>query len=180
MSLDAETTRRVLGEVPAAFHTGVQDILLIAFALAWREFLGGDAAPITIDVEGHGRHEDLVPGIDLSETVGWFTTKYPVCLTPDRLLWPQVANGHAALGAAVKKAKEQLRAIPDGYTYGVLRYLNGEADLAGPDPPIGFNYLGHVAGSQNDAIAGEAWQMTRAGAPAKRPIIHSTAASALS
>jgi amino acid adenylation domain-containing protein/thioester reductase-like protein/non-ribosomal peptide synthase protein (TIGR01720 family) len=165
VSLDAETTRRLLGEVPAAFHTGVQDILLIAFALAWREFLGGDGAPITIDVEGHGRHEDLVPGIDLSETVGWFTTKYPVCLTPDRLLRPQVADGHAALGAAVKKAKEQLRAIPDGYTYGVLRYLNGEADLEGPDPPIGFNYLGRVGGSQNDAIAGEGWQMTGAGAP---------------
>ncbi|MGA8123556.1 MAG: amino acid adenylation domain-containing protein, partial [Mycobacterium sp.] len=165
VSLDAETTRRVLGEGPAAFHTGVQDILLIAFALAWREFLGRDGAPITIDVEGHGRHEDLVPGIDLSETVGWFTTKYPVCLTPDRLLWPQVADGHAALGAAVKKAKEQLRAIPDGYTYGVLRYLNGEVDLEGPDPPIGFNYLGRVGGSQNDAIAGEGWQMTGAGAP---------------
>ncbi len=165
VSLATETTRRLLGEVPAAFHAGVQDILLIAFALAWTEFLGGDGGPITIDVEGHGRQEDLVPGIDLSETVGWFTTKYPVCLTPDRLLWPQVADGHAALGAAVKKAKEQLRAVPDGYTYGVLRYLNGEAELEGPDPPIGFNYLGRVGGSQNGAIAGDGWQISGAGAP---------------
>ena len=59
VSLDVETTRMLLGEVPAAFHAGVHDILLIAFALAWAEFLGTGAAPIGIDVEGHGRHEEL-------------------------------------------------------------------------------------------------------------------------
>ena len=164
VSLDVETTRGLLAEVPAAFHAGVQDIMLIAFALAWTEFLGSDGGAITIDLEGHGRHEDLAPGVDLSETVGWFTSKYPVCLTPDRLAWSQVAAGHPALGAAVKKAKEQLRAVPDGYTYGVLRYLNGEVDLAGADPPIGFNYLGRVGGSQNYAKAGEGWQMSGGGA----------------
>ena len=53
--------RMLLGEVPAAFHAGIQDILLIAFALAWAEFLGFRAggAPVGIDVEGHGRHEEL-------------------------------------------------------------------------------------------------------------------------
>ena len=55
VSLDAETTRLLLGEVPAAFHAGVQDILLIAFGLAWSEFLGTGGTPIGIDVEGHGR-----------------------------------------------------------------------------------------------------------------------------
>ncbi|MFZ0716717.1 amino acid adenylation domain-containing protein, partial [Mycobacterium sp.] len=163
VSLDVETTRGLLAEVPAAFHAGVQDIMLIAFALAWTEFLGSDGGAITIDLEGHGRHEDLAPGVDLSETVGWFTSKYPVCLTPDRLAWSQVAAGHPALGAAVKKAKEQLRAVPDGYTYGVLRYLNGEVDLAGADPPIGFNYLGRVGGSRKHAEAGEGWQMSGGG-----------------
>ena len=49
----------LLGEVPAAFHAGMQDILLIAFALAVAEFLGAGAAPIGIDVEGHGRDEEL-------------------------------------------------------------------------------------------------------------------------
>ena len=49
----------LLGEVPAAFHAGVHDILLIAFGLAWAEFLGSGGAPIVIDVEGHGRHEEL-------------------------------------------------------------------------------------------------------------------------
>ena len=59
VELDAETTRMLLGEVPAAFHAGMHDILLIAFALAWAEFLGTGGAPIGIDVEGHGRQEEL-------------------------------------------------------------------------------------------------------------------------
>ena len=58
--LDTETTRLLLGRVPAAFHAGVQDILLIAFGLAWTEFLGGGGGPISIDVEGHGRDEEAV------------------------------------------------------------------------------------------------------------------------
>src|SRR5689334_18587786 len=81
MSLDVQTTRLLLGEVPAAFHAGVQDILLIAFALALAEFVGVGAAPIGIDVEGHGRNEELAPDVDLSRTVGWFMSKYPVSLT---------------------------------------------------------------------------------------------------
>src|SRR6185503_1263284 len=80
VSLDAETTRLLLGEVPAAFNAGVQDILVIAFGLAWSEFLGTGGTPIGIDVEGHGRVEELGGDVDLSRTVGWFTTKYPVSL----------------------------------------------------------------------------------------------------
>ena len=148
VSLDAETTRMLLGEVPAAFHAGVHDILLIAFGLAVAEFLGNGGAPIGIDVEGHGRHEELGPDIDLSRTVGWFTTKYPVSLKlggpVGGLSWAQVVAGEAALGAVIKDAKEQLRGLPDGVTYGVLRYLNTDVDVAGSDPQIGFNYLGRL------------------------------------
>ena len=96
--LDVETTRLLLGEVPAAFHAGVQDILLIAFGLAWTEFLGNGGSPIGIGVEGHGRHEELAPNVDLSRTVGWFTTKYPVSLAVGGLDWAQVMAGDAALG----------------------------------------------------------------------------------
>src|ERR1700754_4797595 len=99
--LDSETTRLLLGEVPAAFHAGVQDILVIAFGLAWTEFSGNAGASIGIDVEGHGRNEDLAPGLDLSHTVGWFTAKYPVRLAAGDLSWPQVVAGDAALGAVV-------------------------------------------------------------------------------
>ena len=144
VSLDTDTTRLLLGEVPAAFHAGIHDILLIAYGLAWTEFLGTRGAPIGIDVEGHGRHDDLSPDVDLSRTVGWFTTKYPVSLAMGGLRWTQVVTGDAALGAVIKDAKEQLRALPDGLTYGLLRYLNPEVELAGPDPTIGFNYLGRL------------------------------------
>ena len=152
-SLGVDATRLLLGEVPAAFHAGVQDILLIAFGLAVNEYLGGSAAPIAVDVEGHGRAEELAPDVDLSRTVGWFTAKYPVALTGDRVSWQQVTGGDAALGSIVKRAKEQLRALPDGLTYGLLRYLNPDVNLAGSDPTIGFNYLGRLgAGAASDAL----------------------------
>ncbi|MGE2692959.1 non-ribosomal peptide synthase/polyketide synthase, partial [Mycolicibacterium pulveris] len=163
--LDAETSGMLLDEVPAAFHAGTQDILLIAFALAVAEFIGaasGAGAPIAIDVEGHGRDEDLAgpdTGVDLSRTVGWFTAKYPVALATDRLSWTQVVAGDAALGAAFKNAKEQLRSLPDGLTYGLLRYLNPESGLNADDPTIGFNYLGRLGTATNDD-SGDAWRVS--------------------
>ncbi|OBH58372.1 non-ribosomal peptide synthetase, partial [Mycobacterium colombiense] len=152
-TLDVETTRQLLGEVPAAFHAGVQDILLIAFGMAFTEFLG-TTAPIGIDIEGHGRSEELGPYVDLSRTVGWFTAKHPVALEVGALDWGRVVAGETALGAVIKDAKEQLRALPVGLSYGLLRYLNPQPGLGGSDPVIGFNYLGRfgagVAESSDD------------------------------
>ncbi|WP_374021659.1 amino acid adenylation domain-containing protein [Mycobacterium sp. HNNTM2301] len=146
VALDTETTRMLLGAVPAAFHAGVQDILVVALGLAINEFLG-TGAPLSIDVEGHGRDEDVGPGVDLSRTVGWFTAKYPVAFSLGKPPWDGVTAGAAELGALVKEAKEQLRALPDGITYGLLRYLNAEVALDDPDPAIGFNYLGRLGGA---------------------------------
>ena len=177
-SLDAETTRRLIGEVPAAFHAGIHDILLIAYALAWTEFLGADHTSIGIDVEGHGRHDDLADDIDLSRTVGWFTTKYPVALTVGGLRWEQVLAGDAALGPIVKRAKEQLRALPDPLTYGLLRYLNTDVDLSGPDPTIGFNYLGRLNTAGSEAsdglwlISQDGLSATAAATTAPMPLSH--------
>ncbi|MGV9799691.1 amino acid adenylation domain-containing protein, partial [Mycobacterium sp. NPDC003449] len=169
VSLDTETTRHMLGAVPAAFHCGVGDILLIAFGLAWTEYLGTGGEPVGIDVESHGRKEDLAEigaaadgVIDLSRTVGWFTTKYPVSLRLGGLSWEQVAAGDAALGEVIKDAKEQLRAVPDGLTYGLLRYLNPDVDLSGPDPVIGFNYLGRL-GAGAAQVSGELWRVDQDG-----------------
>ncbi|WP_083667213.1 non-ribosomal peptide synthetase, partial [Mycobacterium sp. SP-6446] len=162
LELDAETTRMLLGEVPAAFHAGVQDILLIAFALAWAQMMGTGSAPIGIAVEGHGRHEELAAEVDLTRTVGWFTTKFPVALTVGGLSWAQVLGGEAALGAVIKDAKEQLRAHPDGLTYGLLRYLNADVDLAGSDPAIGFNYLGRL-GAPPAYASGDVWLVSQEG-----------------
>jgi amino acid adenylation domain-containing protein/non-ribosomal peptide synthase protein (TIGR01720 family) len=163
VDLDIETTRMLLGEVPAAFHVGVHDILLIAFALAVAEFLGTGGEPIGIDVEGHGRDEELGSdgeAIDLSRTVGWFTAKYPVALSVGGLDWAQVVTGGAGLGMVIKDAKEQLRSLPDGLTYGVLRYLNDDVDLEGADPLIGFNYLGRLGATAAEASASDGvWQI---------------------
>ena len=185
VELDVETTRMLLGEVPAAFHAGVQDILLIAFALACAEFLGAGGAPVGIDVEGHGRHEELAADVDLSRMVGWFTTMYPVALTVGGLDWAQVVAGEAALGAVVKDAKEQLRALPDGLTYGLLRYLNPEVELAGSDPVIGFNYLGRLGAAAAELsddlwrISTEGLSVTGAAAAIPMPLAHTVELNAV-
>ncbi|MGV0714048.1 amino acid adenylation domain-containing protein [Mycolicibacterium sp. XJ662] len=157
VNLDVETTQMLLGEVPAAFHTGINEILLIAFGLALGEFLGVSGA-VCVDVEGHGRDEDLAADIDLSRTVGWFTAKYPVALNVAGLDWSQVRAGDAKLGEIIKAAKEQLHTLPDGIDYGVLRYLNTDVDLDGADPPIAFNYLGRQGATSADT-SGDAWQI---------------------
>ena len=161
MVLDAQSTGMLLGEVPAAFHAGIHEVLLIAFGLACAEFLGSlgtGGVPIGIDVEGHGRHEELAPEVDLTHTVGWFTAIYPVVLAVGGLSWAQVIAGGAELGAVLKDAKEQLRALPNPVTYGVLRYLNPEVDLAGSDPLIGFNYLGRLGGAAGE-LCGDVWRI---------------------
>jgi non-ribosomal peptide synthase protein (TIGR01720 family) len=131
--------------------------------LAVAEFLGAGGAPIGIDVEGHGRDEELGAdgeAIDLSRTVGWFTAKYPVALNVGGLDWAQVVTGGAGLGAVIKDAKEQLRSLPDGLTYGVLRYLNNDVDLEGSDPLIGFNYLGRLGATAAETSASDGvWQI---------------------
>ncbi|MGA9675277.1 MAG: amino acid adenylation domain-containing protein, partial [Mycobacterium sp.] len=161
VSLDVETSRLLLGEVAAAFHAGAHDILVIAFGLAVAEFLG-TGAPIGIDVEGHGRQVERAADVDLSRTVGWFTTKYPVSLTLGGLRWAQVLGGEPALGSVIKDAKEQLRALPDGLTYGLLRYLNSDVDLAEPDPTIGFNYLGRLGPGAGE-LSGDVWRIGQEG-----------------
>ena len=184
VTLDTDTTRLLLGEVPAAFHAGVQDILLIAYALACAEFLSSGTELIGIDVEGHGRNEDLAPDIDLSRTVGWFTAKYPVLLTVGGLRWSQVVAGDAALGPVIKHAKEQLRALPDGLSYGLLRCLNTDVDLTGPDPSIGFNYLGRLgaaAAEMSDAmwrVSQEDLSVADAAAAVPMPLAHTVALNA--
>ncbi len=182
---DAETIRRLVTEVPAAFHTRIHEVLLIALALAVAEFSGNTGAAIGIDVEGHGRAEELGGAVDLSRTVGWFTTKYPVSLSLSELDWTQVAAGETALGAVIKEAKEQLRAHPDGLTYGALRYLNTDVDLAGCDPTIGFNYFGRQGGSGTD-VAGEGWRIcedglsvTGAAAAIPMPLMHTVDVNAV-
>ncbi|PWW60409.1 non-ribosomal peptide synthetase [Actinokineospora spheciospongiae] len=157
--LPPETTEPLLSTLPTAYHAGVDDVLLTALALgvaAWRRERGGtDRGGVLVDVEGHGRTEDLAPGLDLSGTVGWFTALHPVRIGPGHLDLDEALRGGPAAGQALKRVKEQLRAVPDrGAGFGLLRHLDptARAALAAlPTAQIGFNYLGAVDGADRAA-----------------------------
>ncbi|WP_326630027.1 amino acid adenylation domain-containing protein [Nonomuraea fuscirosea] len=155
-------TAALLGEVPARFHAGVGDVLLTALAVAlarWRRDLGQEQTFAHIELEGHGREARFVAGAagfepDLSRTVGWFTTLFPVLVDPGAAA---DLTGPAYLSAALKAVKEDLARVPDnGISYGALRYLAGDAFDA-PAPQVLFNYLGRYdAGTPGD------WQLAGA------------------
>ncbi|MFF2810183.1 amino acid adenylation domain-containing protein [Streptomyces sp. NPDC058000] len=159
LTLPAPTTTALLTTVPEAFHARIDDILLTALALAVvdrRRGRGEAGSQVLIDLEGHGR-EEIVPGVDLSRTVGWFTSLYPVRLDPGPFDRDEVWAGGPGMGQVVKQIKEQLRAVPDhGIGFGLLRHLNptAAAELSGlPTPQIGFNYLGRLTVAEGGATA---------------------------
>jgi non-ribosomal peptide synthase protein (TIGR01720 family) len=137
VALSAEQTRALLQEVPAVYHTQINDVLLTALAQSFRRWTGERA--LLLDLEGHGR-EELFAEVDLSRTVGWFTTLFPVCLE----------LGAEPPGGALKAVKEQLRSIPKGgIGYGLLRYGHPDTGVraalqALPQAEIIFNYLGQL------------------------------------
>ncbi|HEX3220805.1 MAG TPA: condensation domain-containing protein, partial [Candidatus Limnocylindria bacterium] len=159
LTLPAGLTEGVLRRVPAGFHAGINHVLLTALVLAIAQWCRrrdrGSSDAVLIDVEGHGR-EEVFSDVELSRTVGWFTSLFPVRLEAGSIDIEEALGGGAALGRALKEIKEQLRAVPDnGLGYGLLRYLNAQtgSQLAGFAPPqIGFNYLGRFA-----AAAAGAW-----------------------
>ncbi|WP_328489127.1 non-ribosomal peptide synthase/polyketide synthase [Streptomyces zaomyceticus] len=159
VTLPEEVTELLLTRVPAAFKAEVNDVLLAAFALAWARWRGTPAGTALIDLEGHGREEELVGGVDLSRTVGWFTSLYPVRLDPATADLADAFAGGPAAGAAIKQIKEQLRAVPDkGMGYGLTRHLDAAtaAGFAGlPRPQVAFNYLGRftTAGTKDAGTA---------------------------
>jgi non-ribosomal peptide synthase protein (TIGR01720 family) len=122
----------------------------------------GDA--VLVDLEGHGREEAGFADVDLTRTVGWFTSLYPVRLELGALDVGSALSGGASLGRALKRIKEQLRAVPQkGLHYGLLRYLNRDTSqaLSGlPEPQIGFNYLGRFGGEgSGTSAAGSSWPL---------------------
>nr|WP_322102147.1 non-ribosomal peptide synthetase [Paraburkholderia sp. J41] len=152
-ALDREETHALLHETGAAWRTQVNDVLLTALGRALCDWSG--AARIRVDLEGHGR-EDLFDDIDLSGTVGWFTSLYPVALD---------VRGDAP--AALRRVKETLRAVPArGLNYGALRYLGDEASRAAlaqvAPSQVVFNYLGQFDPHFDES---QAWQLASETAP---------------
>ncbi|SDW43401.1 non-ribosomal peptide synthase domain TIGR01720/amino acid adenylation domain-containing protein [Amycolatopsis xylanica] len=137
-SLDADVTRALLTTVPAEHGVSVDAVLLAALARALR----GDGS-LLVALEGHGREEQVVDGADLSGTVGWFTTVFPVRVDP----------GDGDVHKRLSRVEEQL-ALPDkGIGHGLLRYL-AEALPELPEPQIEFNYLGRLTAGER---SGEPW-----------------------
>ena len=140
--LSVEQTRALLQDVPGAYNTQINDVLLTALVQTftrWTSFYS-----LLIDLEGHGR-EDLFEDVDLSRTVGWFTSIFPVLLKLEDRNDP---------GEVLKSVKEQLRRIPNrGIGYGIWRYLSpDESDRdqlqAFPKAEVSFNYLGQFDQTQ--------------------------------
>lgn len=140
VSLSPEETHTLLYDVPPVYRTEINDILLTALAQTLCHWSGQPS--VQVELEGHGR-EDVFDGVDLSRTVGWFTTRFPVWLEP----------GTGGPGVAIQAIKAQLRQLPNkGIGYGILRYLSADetvrARLTPPQPPaISFNYLGQLDAS---------------------------------
>ena len=137
VQLNEENTRALIQEMPKAYQTQVNDALLTALAQVLASWTGKNT--VRFDLEGHGR-EPLFDDIDLTRTVGWFTTIFPV----------QLDVNTSDPGGALKAVKEQLRQVPNrGLTYGLLRYLTTDSQMNGrlsalPAPDVAFNYLGQL------------------------------------
>ncbi|PPJ39467.1 non-ribosomal peptide synthetase [Nocardia nova] len=148
-TLPIATTRAVLTTVPQAFRGNADDALIAGLALAltrWRRRRGDTLTETLLTLESHGRHDTVLPGADLTRTVGWFTTTYPVRLDLSDLDIDDAFAAGSAAGVVVKSVKEQLRRVPGhGIGYGLLRYLNPDTARvldALPGPQVSFNYLG--------------------------------------
>ncbi|NUR43083.1 MAG: amino acid adenylation domain-containing protein, partial [Streptomyces sp.] len=160
VAVGPEVTAALLGEIPAKFHAGVNDVLLTALAVTlarWRHDRGQDQTFAHIELEGHGREGRFVAQSagfepELARTVGWFTTLFPVRVDPGGAVDFTAPD---YLATALKAVKEDLARVPDnGVSYGALRYLT-HTEFDAPAPQVLFNYLGRF-----DAGAARDWQLS--------------------
>ena len=138
VSLSEAQTQALLQDVPSVYHTQINDALLTALAETLSSWVGEQR--VLVDLEGHGR-EPLFEEVDLSRTVGWFTSLFPVLLD---------VGGSTDVGSRLKRIKESLREIPErGLGYGLLRYMSQDEGVRDalrklPQAQVIFNYHGHL------------------------------------
>lgn len=136
-NLSRHHTELLLTAANKAYSTEMNDIFLTALGLALQQWTGYDQ--FKISMEGHGR-ESYLEDIDISRTVGWFTSIYPVWLDMSH---SDHKNKDERLGHLIKQTKDMLHRIPHkGAGYGVLKYTNKKWDSEKGSPDISFNYLG--------------------------------------
>ncbi|WP_280335398.1 non-ribosomal peptide synthetase [Nocardia wallacei] len=147
-TLDSDDTAFLMTAATAAFGCDFLDIQVASLAVAVHRFRrrrDRDARTVSLTMERHGRVETLFSGVDLANTVGWFTTTYPVTLD---------VSGGDEMESAVKAVKEQLLTVPDsGIGWGLLRRLNPDTRAALEQhrtPQISFNYMGRFAVTGTD------------------------------
>ncbi|MBY6365148.1 non-ribosomal peptide synthetase [Rhodococcoides corynebacterioides] len=138
----ASVTEAVLQDVPSTYGAGPTDVVLAALALTLASWSAFDGERTVVEVEGHGREEDVVgtAGIDLTRTVGWFTSVRPVPLPTDRPDDP---------AETLLAVRDELRRAPASTLgHGVLQELRSDPVLvAAPAPRILVNYLGRLGGA---------------------------------
>lgn len=133
VTLSDEETTALLTTANEAYNTQINDLLLTALAQACRNWTGNGQTAIRL--EGHGR-EELFAKLDISRTVGWFTSIYPVLLD---------LRGYNGIAEEIKGIKEQIRQIPQkGIGYGIAKYLTQHPFTVDEQSVTGilFNYLG--------------------------------------
>ncbi|MEJ2633925.1 MAG: amino acid adenylation domain-containing protein [Calditrichia bacterium] len=136
ISLEEDKTSLLLRQVPEKFNTQIIEVLLTALMRAFSRWTGKRS--LLIDLESHGR-EDLFEDIDLSRTIGWFTSLYPVWLDLEKSI---------EIDESLAVIKRQIRAIPDnGFGFGVMKYLSKDEKFKEqirslPKAEVSFNYLG--------------------------------------
>lgn len=152
--IDAADLEVIETVVAPAYSATVEDVLLAALCAAVSEIAEQEGRAIVVDVEGHGREADSVPGLpagaDISQTVGWFTTMYPIRLSTAR----------GTLDAVLKRTKESVRAVPNrGIAFGALHEFGNVPELRdAPRREFLVNYLGRLGDSRADiAAAGGDW-----------------------
>ncbi|MED1960730.1 amino acid adenylation domain-containing protein, partial [Brevibacillus formosus] len=149
IAMEEEETETLLQKVPSRYRVQINDVLLTALGLAHAKWTGEQA--LLVNLEGHGR-EELFSEVDLSRTVGWFTSMYPLLIRLDQNMSQE---------NALVRVKEKLQQIPNkGLGYGILRYLTKDTEVseklaAIPQPPISFNYLGQFnQAGEGDSLFG--------------------------
>ncbi|MEO3738490.1 amino acid adenylation domain-containing protein [Shewanella baltica] len=140
--LSSELTGILLHKANGGYYTEINDLLLSALTIALQGTFGEGVNHITI--EGHGR-ELIDETLDVSQTVGWFTSMYPVKL-----------NAYETVAETIIYTKEMLRAIPNkGIGYGALRQTG---KVGGALPKVIFNYLGQL-GESNESGEARDWSL---------------------
>ena len=172
--LDRDTTTAVLTRLPELLTADVNDILLgtLTVALgAWRARRGIDHHSVLIGLEGHGREETLVPGADLSRSIGWFTTWYPVSVSTDTVDPTTALTDPDTAADAVLRVKEHLAHVPDkGTGYGLLRHLNTMTGLCWPMETHRRSASTISASSPAPRRWGVPQIMPRCGLPPRKPV----------